>query len=133
MHPLGAQLTMSHYRVQFSIKDNNAINYYIEQVKERSLGKKDLLNKIKNNEYESLPEETKNKFIMKDIIELRELIKNPIVIKNSNKYKIISEKALQRLIIEDIPSFLEELVSGFTFVKNEYKIKLGDTYNYIKP
>ena len=28
-------------------------------------------------------------------------------------------------------SFLEELGSGFTFIKNEYKIKLGNTYNYI--
>ena len=29
------------------------------------------------------------------------------------------------------PSFLEELGTGFTFIKNEYKIKLGDKYNYI--
>ena len=38
---------------------------------------------------------------------------------------------LQKLILEDIPSFLEELGIGFTFVKNEYKIKLGNSYNYI--
>lgn len=33
--------------------------------------------------------------------------------------------------MEDIPSFLEELGMGFTFIKNEYKIKIGDIYNYI--
>lgn len=131
VHPLDAQLTISHYRVLFTLKDNNAVNYYIKQVKERKLGKRDLINIIKNNEYERLPEETKNKLIMKDIIEVKDLVKNPIVIKNTNNSKIISEKILQRLILEDIPSFLEELGSGFTFIKNEYKIKLRDTYNYI--
>ena len=51
--------------------------------------------------------------------------------KNRNNYEIISEKILQKLILEDIPSFLKELGPGFTFIENEYKIKIGDTYNYI--
>ena len=38
---------------------------------------------------------------------------------------------MQRLILEDIPSFLKELGTGFTFIENEYKIKIGDNYNYI--
>ena len=62
---------------------------------------------------------------------MEDLIKNPILIKNTYNYEEISEKVLQRLILEDIPSFLDELGSGFTFIKNEYKIKLGDRYNYI--
>ena len=33
--------------------------------------------------------------------------------------------------MEDIPSFLKELGVGFTFIENEYKIKLGNSYNYI--
>ena len=41
------------------------------------------------------------------------------------------EKVLQKLILEDINNFLEELGSNFCYVKNEYKIKIGDTYNYI--
>ena len=44
---------------------------------------------------------------------------------------VISEKVLQNLILEDIPSFLDELGIGFTFIRNEYKIKIGDRYNYI--
>jgi len=35
------------------------------------------------------------------------------------------------LILEDISSFLKELGNGFSFIENEYKIKLGDKYNYI--
>ena len=33
--------------------------------------------------------------------------------------------------MEDIPSFLDELGYGFTFIRNEYKIKIGESYNYI--
>lgn len=43
----------------------------------------------------------------------------------------ISEKTLQRLILEDISSFMKELGNGFSFIDNEYKIKVGDNYNYI--
>ena len=35
------------------------------------------------------------------------------------------------MILEDIPSFLKELGNGFTFIDNEYPIKLDDRYNYI--
>ena len=38
---------------------------------------------------------------------------------------------MQKLILENLPSFLDELGEGFTFVKNEYKIKIGNSYNYI--
>ena len=51
--------------------------------------------------------------------------------KNSKNLEVVSEKVLQSLIMEDLSSFLKELGTGFTFVDNEYKIKLGDRYNYI--
>ncbi len=53
------------------------------------------------------------------------------MIKNSNKYDIFSEKVLQKLILEDIVSFMKELGTGFSFIDNEFKIKVGDSYNYI--
>lgn len=60
-----------------------------------------------------------------------DFVKNPIVIRNSNKYNIFSEKVLQKLILEDIENFLDELGTGFTFIKSEYPIKLDNRYNYI--
>ena len=51
--------------------------------------------------------------------------------KNKFNTNDISEKMLQNLILEDIPSFLDELGNGFTFIRNEYKIKLCNRYNYI--
>ena len=67
----------------------------------------------------------------KEELEIKDLIKDPITIKNPNNIEIIKEKMLQQLILEDIPSFLKELGNSFCFISNEYKIKLGDTYNYI--
>ena len=60
-----------------------------------------------------------------------DLVKNPITIKNPKNMEILKEKALQKLILEDIPSFFKELGTGFSFIQNEYKIKLGNRYNYI--
>ena len=60
-----------------------------------------------------------------------DLVKNPVLIRNSNKYDMFSEKILQKLILENIENFLTELGNGFTFVKSEYSIKLDDRYNYV--
>ena len=96
-----------------------------------NLSYRKLHEKIKSKEYERLPNITKNKLINKEKPKVSDFVKNPIIIKNNKNYEIISEKVLQRLILEDISSFLKELGSGFTFVDNEYKIKIGNTYNYI--
>ena len=59
------------------------------------------------------------------------MVKNPILIKNNFNYKEISEKVLKKLIFENIESFMNELGNSFCFVGSEYKIKIGDRYNYI--
>lgn len=129
--PVATQLTWSHYIELLSIKDKNKLLYYLNISNNLNLSRNDLRSRIKNKEYERLPKETKCKLIKEEKIEVKDLIKNPIIIKNRYKYETISEHILQKLIVEDIPSFLEELGEGFTFIKNEYKIKMGDRYNYI--
>ena len=57
-------------------------------------------------------------------------MKKPIVIKNNN-YEVINEKILKQLILEDLENFMKELGNGFSFVGSEYKIRSGDSYNYI--
>ena len=131
VHPLGAQLTMSHYRLLFPLNDDNEIDYYINQIIKRNLSKRKLEVIIKSNEYGRLPEDTRNKIIEKEEQNVVDFVKSPIQIKNNWNKEIISEKVLQKLILEDISSFLEELGYGFTFIKNEYKIKLDNRYNYI--
>ncbi|MGN0992644.1 MAG: PDDEXK nuclease domain-containing protein [Bacilli bacterium] len=43
----------------------------------------------------------------------------------------VSEKVLRQLILEDLDNFMSELGEDFCYIKNEYKMKLGNTYNYI--
>ena len=129
--PLATQLTWSHYIELLSIKDKNKLLYYLNVSRDLNLSRNDLRNRIKNKEYERLSKETKNKLITKENTQVKDFIKNPIIIKNRDNYEFISEKKLQKLILEDIPSFLDELGEGFSFIRNEYKIKFGDRYNYI--
>ena len=128
--PLVRQLTWTHCLILFPIKNIDKINYYIDQILKRNLSKRELEKIIKSKEYERLPEDTKNKLIEHKETNINDFVKEPIIIRNNN-YNDISEKALQKLILEDIPHFLKELGNGFTFIDNEYKLKIGDAYNYI--
>ena len=127
------QLSWSYYCELLPLKDINEINYYIKTTMEQCLSKRQLRERIRNKEYQRLDDKTKLKLINKEEIDIKDNIKNPIIIKNKLDIdkEIVSEKILQRLILEDIPSFLEELGTGYSFIKNEYKIKLGERYNYI--
>ena len=129
--PIGHQLSWSHYRELIPLKDINAIKYYIYLCEKLNLTRNELVIKIRNREYERLDEETKSKIITRNKYSVVDFVKNPVLIKNNYNYEEISEKVLQKMILEDIPSFLEELGNDFTFIKNEYKIKIGDRYNYI--
>ena len=127
------QLSWSHYRELLPIKDINEINYYIETAISKNLAYRQLRERIKNKEYQRLDNNTKLKLINKEEMSIGDTIKNPIIIKNKLGIdkENISEKILQRLILEDIPSFLDELGEGYSFIRNEYKIKINNTYNYI--
>lgn len=125
------QLTWSHYLLLLSLNDYDEIIYYINISKNNNLTQRQLQEKIKNKEYERLPLETKNKFTTKEKLEIKDYVPNPILIKNKNKEKIITEKVLHNLILEDIEYFMKELGSSFSFIGSEYKIKIGDNYHKI--
>ena len=125
------KLTWSHYIELLPLKDKNKIKYYIDITIKNNLSTRQLRNLIKNNEYERLDDQTKQKLIEHKETKIEDFIKNPIVIRNSFNYEIISEKTLQKLILENIENFMKELGNSFCFIGSEYKIKLGDNYNYI--
>ena len=131
VHPLDAQLSISHYRLLYPLDNDNEINYYMNEAIKRKLSKRQLETIIKSKEYERLPKEVKEKLIKNEKSSIMDFVKNPIYIRTNNNEETISEKLLQKLILENIPAFLEELGTGFTFIKNEYPIKLGKIYNYI--
>ncbi len=131
VNALRSQLSWSHYRELLKLKDFDEIRYYINVAIESKISYRELKEKIKSKEYERLSKSTKKKLIRDESCELTELIKNPVVIKTNKNYENISEKLLQKIILEDIESFMKELGNSFSFIGSEYKIKLGDRYNYI--
>ena len=124
------QLTWSHIRLLFGL-NYDSINYYIQIIINKHISVRELEYKLKSNEYERLPFETRNKLIIKENTEIKDLVPNPILIKNNHNYEVISEKLLQRLILEDIESFMKELGNSFCFIGSEYKIRIGSNFNYI--
>ena len=129
--PLVRQLSWSNCLQLLPIKNYDKINYYANQCIKYNLSKRQLEEKIKSKEYERLSESAKSKFVVNEQPLLPDLVKNPILIKNTNKYTEISEKVLQQIILEDIKNFMQELGTGFCFISNEYPIKIGNNYNYI--
>ncbi|MBQ1812938.1 MAG: DUF1016 family protein [Bacilli bacterium] len=128
---MSRKLNWSHYSELLSIKDTDKINYYINLINNQTLSVRELRERIKNKEYERLDNDTKSKLINKKDTDITDFIKNPIVIKNTLNKDIISERVLKELILDNISVFLKELGSGYSYIDNEYKIKIGERYNYI--
>ncbi|MBQ6494859.1 MAG: DUF1016 family protein [Bacilli bacterium] len=127
---LSDELSYSHY-CEIIWYDELKMNYYINLSINQKLSVRQLRERIKSNEYERLPKDTKVKLINKEDNNIEDLVKNPIIIHNKNNYDIVSEKILKKLILEDIESFMKELGNYYSFVGSEYKIKIGNSYNYI--
>jgi len=131
LYPLGTKLSWSHYRELLTIKNIDAIMYYIDVCEKNNLSKRQLQESIRNLEYDRLSNETKTKLIESKELKVDDLIPNPIVIKSNMLKENLSEYALKEAILNNIDDFLRQLGFGVTYVGNEYKIKLGNTYNYI--
>ena len=129
--PLAQQLTWSHYVELISLKNIDEIRYYIDISASQNLSRNELRNRIKSKEYERLDNKTKEKLINKEDTLVSDFIKDPIIVNNSLNYIEISEKVLKELILNDLDKFLNQLGNGFCYIGSEYKIKIGNTYNYI--
>ena len=131
LYPLDTKLCWSHYRELLTIKNIDEIIYYIHICEEGNLSRRQLQEKIKNHEYNRLSSETKIKLIESKDLKVNDLIPNPIIIKSDSLKDEISEYALKQVLLNNIDDFLRQLGIGFTYVGNEYKIKVSDRYNYI--
>jgi predicted nuclease of restriction endonuclease-like (RecB) superfamily len=129
--PVVQHLTWSHCVLLLPLKDVDKILYYAIKVHEKSLSKRQLYDCIKNNEYERLPDKTKNQLITHEEPTAIDLVKDPIIIKHDPNKQIQSEEELHQTILEYLEDFLNELGDDFTFKASEYRITIGDRYNYI--
>lgn len=131
LQPVAAILTWSHYCELLKLKNEDEIIYYINTSKNKNLSKRELIQKIKSKEYERLPKETKNKLNKIEELNVKDLIPNPIIIRNNNLDNELNEHMIKELILNNLDNFLSQLGYGFSYIGNEYKIKIGDRYNYI--
>ena len=113
------------------LKNIDEIKYYIDVCEKRNLTKRELQSLIKSNEYERLSEETKNKLITNEELSLPDLVPDPLLIKSEFDKEKITEYALKEAILNNLDNFLKQLGNGFLYAGNEYKIKIGNNYNYI--
>ena len=125
------KLCWSHYREVLSLKDINEIKYYLNECESKNLTQRQLHELIKEKTYDRLRDDTKDKLINEECLKVTDLIPNPVIIKAKLSMEELSEYALKQSIINNIDDFLKQLGIGFTYVGNEYPIKLGDRYNYI--
>ena len=113
---LSPYLSYSHYVELLPYEDINKVKYYIKIVEEQNLTIRQLRNNIKESVLDS---------------NITDYIKNPIIIRNNKTFEILSEKVLQKIILKDIEFFMTELGNSFSFIGSEYKIRIGNVYNYI--
>lgn len=74
---------------------------------------------------------TKEKLKQKQTAGITELVPNPIILNTGFSKKNVSERILKHIILENLDDFLRQLGDGFTYVGNEFKIKMNDRFNYI--
>lgn len=126
-----SKLSWSHYREVLSLDDVNEIIFYLSESDNKNLTQRQLHDMIKQNSYARLSNETKNKLANQEQLKIDDLVPNPIVIKSKLLNDRLTEFTLKQLIINNLDDFLLQLGSGFSYVGNEYKIKVGNRYNYI--
>ncbi len=126
-----SKLCWSHYREVLSLKDIHEMRYYLKECENKNLTHKQLHELIKQNLYNRLDIENKNKLINQEQLKVDDLVPNLIIIKTNSVNKEITEFVLKQMILNNIDEFLSQLGYGFTYVGNEFKIKLDDRYNYI--
>ena len=128
---LSAILSWSHFCELLPLENIDEIKYYVQIAETNNLSVRELRNRIKSKEYDRLDNKTKEKLINKEDTLVSDFIKDPIIVNNSLNYIEISERVLEELILNDLENFLNQLGNGFCYIENKYKIKIGNTYNYI--
>ena len=113
------------------LKDINEIEYYLDLANKLCLTKRELKTKIRSNEYNRLPQETKEKLKNSNEVSSSEKVPSPVILDGLLYKDKLTEKIVQKWIDENPTSFCESLGEGYTYVKSQYKIKIGVNYNYI--
>ncbi|MCX4254723.1 MAG: PDDEXK nuclease domain-containing protein [Bacilli bacterium] len=127
---MSGKLNWSHIVEILSIKNENARNYYMNLVILNKLSVRELRLEIKNKSFERLSYADKEniKLILDDnyTLTIKDMIKDPILIKGNNLLDTLDEKAVHSFIIELLENKFLELGLGFALIGHEYKININN-------
>jgi predicted nuclease of restriction endonuclease-like (RecB) superfamily len=117
------KVTWSNYKLLLPLKKQGKYNYYLNLCMQNNLTKRKLIELIKNNTYEKLPFNERNKTIGIDTLTIKNNLiplKNPIIVDiPENEFK---EKVLLKYFDEHLKDFLHDLGVGYSYVDSEYSI-----------
>ena len=125
------QLTWTHYRLILPLKNENERNYYINLVILNNLSSRELQREIKNKAFDRLSYADKEHIeIISDTnnttLSIKDMIKDPIILKSDNTINKIDEQAIHKYIISLLEDKFLELGTGFALIGHEYKIHIDN-------
>ena len=127
---LWTKLNWSHYKLILSIKNENERNYYINLAILNNLSVRELQREIKNKAFDRLSYVDKNNIeIISDnntTLSIKDMIKDPIVLKSDKNMNKIDEQAIHKYIISLLEDKFLELGTGFALMGHEYKIHIDN-------
>ena len=124
-------ITWSNICEILSLKDEKEIKYYLNISNKFNLSTRDLRKRIKLKEYDRLDDDVKEKLFKQEVVPIKDTIPNPVVLNGLKFKEKLTEKILQKYIDENSVELCDALGDGYTYVKSQYKIKIGNNYNYI--
>ena len=124
-------ITWSNICEILSLKDEKEIKYYLNISNKFNLSTRDLRKRIKLKEYDRLDDDVKEKLSKQEVVPIKDTIPNPVVLNGLKFKEKLTEKILQKYIDENSVELCDALGEGYTYVKSQYKIKIGNNYNYI--
>ena len=125
------QLSWSHYRYILPMKNENERNYYINLVILNNLSVRELQKEIKTKAFDRLSYADKEHIkLISDTnittISIKDMIKDPIILKADKALDKINEQAIHKYIISLLEDKFLELGTGFALIGHEYKIHIDN-------
>ena len=124
-------MTWSNVCEILNLSNIEEMKYYLNLSNKLCLTKLELRTKIKSKEYERLDSKIKEKLMKQEEVSVKDKMPDPIVLEGLEYKEKLTEKIVQKWIDENPASFCEALGEGYSYIKSQYKIKIGSNYNYI--
>ena len=124
-------MTWSNVCEILNLSNIEEMKYYLNLSNKLCLTKLELRTKIKSKEYERLDSKIKEKLMKQEEVSVKDKMPDPIVLEGLEYKEKLTEKIVQKWIDENPASFCEALGEEYSYIKSQYKIKIGSNYNYI--